>query len=185
MRHRDGVNRLDRRAGHRKALKNNMVTSLFRYERIETTKAKALVVRSFAEKMITRAKVDSVHNRRILARFIHDGGVLAKLFTEIGPRYVERHGGYTRILKLGRRPGDAAEMVFLELVDRVIVERKRPEKEAATEELEPTRSGADEAGETESDAESPSSEAEVDEKADIEDPEEDADKAAPEESPST
>lgn len=128
MRHRVATNRLDRRAGHRKALLGNMVTSLFRYERIQTTKAKARVVRSLAEKMVTRAKVDSTHNRRTLARVIHDGGVVAKLFKEIGPRYAERQGGYTRILKLGPRPGDAAEMVILELVDRVIVEKAKPAK---------------------------------------------------------
>jgi large subunit ribosomal protein L17 len=93
-----------------------MATSLFRYERIKTTKAKALAVRRTAEKMITRAKTDSVHNRRIIAKDIQDKEILAKLFTDIGPRFKERPGGYTRILKLGYRQGDAAEMVLLELV---------------------------------------------------------------------
>ncbi len=128
MKHRIGFNRLERRTGHRKALKRNMVISLFRYERVITTKAKALEVRRLAEKLVTRAKVDSVQNRRIAARRIHDEAVLAKLFKEIGPRYVTRPGGYTRILKLKRRHGDAAEMVILELVDRTIRERTKREK---------------------------------------------------------
>jgi len=135
MKHRIGFNRLERRTGHRKALKRNMVISLFRYERVITTKAKALEVRRVAEKLVTRAKVDSVANRRIAARRIHDEAVLAKLFKELGPRYANRPGGYTRVLKLKRRHGDAAEMVILELVDRTIRERKPREKkgEAAAE----------------------------------------------------
>ncbi len=116
MKHKIGYNRLGRRTAHRKSMTRNMLTSFFRYEKIRTTKAKALVVRRAAEKMITRARVDSVHNRRMINRDIKDQAVLAKLFTEIGPRYLERPGGYTRILKLGPRKSDAAEMVILELV---------------------------------------------------------------------
>jgi large subunit ribosomal protein L17 len=104
-------------AAHRKALHRSMVTSLFRYERIKTTKAKALEVRRTAEKMITRAKIDSVHNRRIVSSRLYDEGIVAKLFTTIAPRMKERNGGYTRILKLGERQGDAAKVVILELVD--------------------------------------------------------------------
>jgi large subunit ribosomal protein L17 len=94
-----------------------MVTSLFRDERIKTTKAKALEIRRSAEKLITRAKVDSVHNRRIVSSRLFDEGIVAKLFTNIAVRMKERPGGYTRILKLGERYGDAAEIVILELVD--------------------------------------------------------------------
>lgn len=94
-----------------------MVTSLLRFERITTTSSKAKEVRKAAEKLITRAKVDSVHNRRIVAKFIQDEKILNKLFTEVGPRMKERNGGYTRILKLGFRQGDAADVVILELVD--------------------------------------------------------------------
>jgi large subunit ribosomal protein L17 len=94
-----------------------MVTSLFRYERIRTTKAKALEIRRSAEKLITRAKVDSVHNRRIVSARLFDEGIVAKLFTDIALRMKERPGGYTRILKLGERFGDASEVVILELVD--------------------------------------------------------------------
>jgi len=107
-----------------------MTTSLFRYERIKTTKAKALAIRRTAEKMITRAKMDSVHNRRIMNKDIKDKEILAKLFTEIGPRYKERPGGYTRILKLGYRQGDAAEMVLLELVEEEVAEQKQSKKKS-------------------------------------------------------
>ena len=117
MNHKIGFNPLSRTTAHRRAMTRNMVTSLFRYERITTTKAKALEVRKSAEKLITRGKVDSVHNRREAAKFIQDEKILNKLFTEIGPRMKERNGGYTRVLKLGYRQGDAADMVILELVD--------------------------------------------------------------------
>lgn len=117
MKHKIGFNRLDRNASHRKALHRNMVTSLFDHERVRTTKAKALEVRRTAEKMITRAKEDTVHNRRLIARRLYDEGTLAKLFTNIAPRMKDRNGGYTRIVKLGARAGDAAEIVILELVD--------------------------------------------------------------------
>jgi large subunit ribosomal protein L17 len=94
-----------------------MVTSLFRHERIRTTKAKALEIRRSAEKLITRAKLDSVHNRRIVSARLFDEGIVAKLFTDIAVRMKDRPGGYTRIIKLGERAGDAAEVVVLELVD--------------------------------------------------------------------
>jgi large subunit ribosomal protein L17 len=87
-------------------------------ERIKTTKAKALAVRRTAEKLITRAKKeDSVHNRRIVSSRLYDEAIVAKLFNDIAPRMKERNGGYTRVLKLGERRGDAAELVILELVD--------------------------------------------------------------------
>jgi large subunit ribosomal protein L17 len=117
MKHKRGFNPLGRASAHRKALHRSMVTSLFRYERIRTTKAKALEIRRSAEKLITRAKVDSVHNRRIVSGRLYDEGIVAKLFTDIAKRMQERPGGYTRILKLGERSGDAAEVVILELVD--------------------------------------------------------------------
>ncbi|WP_320130016.1 50S ribosomal protein L17 [uncultured Sphaerochaeta sp.] len=130
MKHRIGFNALSRNSAQRTALKRNMVTSLFRYERIETTKAKALEVRRMAEKMITRAKVDNVHNRRTIGKDITDEAILAKLFTEIAPLFVERKGGYTRILKTGNRLGDAAEMVILELVEKTVKADKKAEKKA-------------------------------------------------------
>ena len=109
MKNKTGFNPLSRTAAHQRAMSRNMVTSLFRFERITTTKAKAKEVRKAAEKLITRSKVDSVHNRRTAAKFIQDEKILNKLFTEIGPRMKDRNGGYTRILKLGFRQGDAAD----------------------------------------------------------------------------
>jgi large subunit ribosomal protein L17 len=130
MKHRRGFNALERMSAHRKALHRNMVTSLFREERISTTKAKALAVRRTAEKLITRAKEDSVHNRRIVSSRLYDEGVAAKLFTVIAPRMKERAGGYTRIIKTGQREGDAAEMVILELVDYVLKTGEEEKKKA-------------------------------------------------------
>jgi len=117
MKHKNGFNPLSRTSAHRRALHRNMVTSLFKYERITTTKQKAMEIRRTAEKLITRAKVDSVHNRRQVATYIWDEAILNKLFTDIGPRMKERNGGYTRVLKLGLRAGDAAQVAILELVD--------------------------------------------------------------------
>lgn len=133
MHNRVGFNRLNRKAAHRKAMIRNMVTSLFRYERITTTKAKAIEVRKAAEKMITRAKEDSVHNRRIVNKDIKDAEVLNKLFTEIGPSNKNRPGGYTRILKTGLRKGDAAEMVILELVQEEAAPKKAAKKKTKKE----------------------------------------------------
>ena len=95
----------------------NMATSLFRHERIETTTAKAKELRPFAERLITLGKRGDLHARRLAGRSIRDRQVLGKLFDDIGPRFTERPGGYTRILKLGNRRGDAAEMALIELVD--------------------------------------------------------------------
>jgi large subunit ribosomal protein L17 len=131
MRHKIGFNRLSRRTGHRKALKRNMVTSLLLEERITTTQTKALEIRRVAEKMVTRAKEDSVHNRRVVGKDIKDKKALAKLFTEIGPRFKTREGGYTRVLKLGPRVGDAAEMVLLEFVDKGDSGKPDPKKKKA------------------------------------------------------
>ncbi len=128
MKHRIGFNALSRRSAERKAMLRNMVTSLFRYERIETTKAKAKEVQKSAEKMITRGKVDSVHARRMISRDIKDQEIVAKLFTKIGPLFAERNGGYTRIIKTGLRQGDAAEMVILELVEKTEKDKKETKK---------------------------------------------------------
>ncbi len=131
MKHKIGFNALSRKSSQRKALKRNMVTSLFRYERIETTKAKALEVRKMAEKMITRAKVDNVHNRRVVSAELYDEAIVAKLFKEIAPLFQDRKGGYTRILKTGNRLGDAAEMVILELVEKTEKKDAKAEKKAS------------------------------------------------------
>lgn len=130
MNHKNGFNPLSRTTAHRRAMSRNMVTSLFRYERITTTKSKALEVRKSAEKLITRAKIDSVHNRREVAKFIADEKILNKLFTDIAPRMNERNGGYTRVLKLGYRQGDAADVVILELVDYKLETETSDDKKA-------------------------------------------------------
>ncbi len=179
MKHRIGFNRLSRKTSHRKALLRNMVTSLFEHERITTTKAKALETRRIAEKMITRAKADSVHNRRMIARRIWDKGIVNKLFTVIGPRFVNRNGGYTRILKIGNRQGDAAEMVILEL----LTEEAAPAKEKKTKKAAPAKKAAPKADAKEQAVEEKAveetAEAPVEAAASVE-PEEKADSAAEE-----
>ena len=117
MRHRKKGRALSRTVSHKKATMRNMATSLFRHERIETTTAKAKELRPFAERLITLGKRGDLHARRLAGRSIADRQVLGKLFDDIGPRFTERPGGYTRILKLGNRRGDAAEMALIELVD--------------------------------------------------------------------
>ena len=131
MKHKIGYNRLGRKASHRRAMMRNMATSLFRYERIKTTKPKAKELRRFAERLLTRAKIDTVHNRRIVAQSIGDKEIVAKLFTDLGPRFDTRPGGYTRIIGLGQRQGDAADMVFIELVEEMTQTGPRNKKSAA------------------------------------------------------
>lgn len=116
MRHRKTVAKLGRTASHRRAMYRNMVTSLLREERVVTTVPKAKAARRVAERVITFAKRGDLHARRQAARVVRDNAVLQKLFEEIGPRYAERPGGYTRILKTGFRRGDNAPMSILELV---------------------------------------------------------------------
>ena len=116
MRHRKKGRQLSRTRSHRKATLRNLATSLFRHERIETTTAKAKELRPYAERLITLARRGDVHARRLAAMKIQDREVLGKPFDEIAPRYMERPGGYTRVLKLGNRKGDAAEMSLIELV---------------------------------------------------------------------
>lgn len=117
MRHRKKGRKLSRTTSHRKATLRNMATSLFLHERIQTTSAKAKELRPYAERLITLARRGDIHARRLAARKIHDRQALGKLFDDIAPRFAERPGGYTRILKLGNRKGDAADMSLIELVD--------------------------------------------------------------------
>ena len=111
-----GYRKLGRSSAHRKAMLRNLVTDLFREGRITTTDTRAKEARRQAEKMITLAKRGDLHARRQVLAYVYDETVVAKLFDEIAPKYAERQGGYTRILKLGPRQGDNAEMSFLELV---------------------------------------------------------------------
>lgn len=118
MRHRKAGRHLNRTSSHRKAMFSNMATSLFRHELIKTTLPKAKELRRVAEPLITLAKSDSVHARRLAFARLRDKEIVGKLFVELGPRYLERPGGYLRILKCGFRAGDAAPMAYVELVDR-------------------------------------------------------------------
>ena len=118
MRHRNSGRQLSRNSSHRKAMFQNMAVSLLRNEVIKTTLPKAKELRRVAEPLITMARKDTVHKRRIAFSRLRDREVVNKLFTELGPRYKERPGGYTRILKYGYRPGDNAPMALMELVDR-------------------------------------------------------------------
>jgi large subunit ribosomal protein L17 len=111
-----GYRKLGKPTAHRKAMLRNLVTDLLREERISTTECRAKEAGREAEKMITLGKRGDLHARRQALAVIYDESVVKKLFDDIAPRYAERHGGYTRILKLGPRRGDSAEVVFLELV---------------------------------------------------------------------
>ncbi len=122
MRHRKAGSRLGRTTEHRLALMRNMSTSLFDKERIRTTLQKAKELRPFAEKLITLSKRESLHARRLVLRHVHDKAVVSKLFDSLSARYAQRPGGYTRIIKLGPRRGDNAEMAIIELVDAEIGE---------------------------------------------------------------
>ncbi|MGH7525337.1 MAG: 50S ribosomal protein L17 [Gemmatimonadales bacterium] len=116
MRHRAKGRQLSRTSSHRRALLNNMATSLFEHGRVITTEAKAKELRPFAEKLITLARRGDLHARRLVERRIKDRDTLSRLFSEIGPRFAARPGGYTRILKLGHRSGDGADVARIELL---------------------------------------------------------------------
>jgi large subunit ribosomal protein L17 len=118
MRHRKSGRQLNRNSSHRKAMFSNMANSLFQHEIIKTTLPKAKELRRVAEPLITMAREDSVAKRRLAFSRLRDNAAVGKLFNELGPRYKERAGGYTRIMKCGYRPGDAAPMAYIELVDR-------------------------------------------------------------------
>ena len=129
MKHRVVGRRLDRTTEHRTAMFRNLVTSLFRHERIVTTTPKAKEIKRFADRFITLAKKGTAHARRLAHRDVRDVEVLNKLFDTLGPRFKERPGGYTRVIRVGRRAGDAAEMAMIELVERT----PAPEGEKAGE----------------------------------------------------
>ncbi len=116
MRHRAKHRQLSRTASHRKALLANMATSLFQHERIVTTEAKAKELRPYAERLITLARRGDLHARRLVESRLKDRAVAQRLFKEVGPRFATRPGGYTRIIKLGHRAGDGAEIARIELL---------------------------------------------------------------------
>ncbi len=117
MRHREKGGKIGRTASHRKATLRALATALFKHKRIKTTVAKARAAREFVEPLITKAKNDNVHSRRLIAQHINDKDIIKELFTDIVEKIGDRPGGYTRIVKLGQRLGDASEMAILELVD--------------------------------------------------------------------
>jgi large subunit ribosomal protein L17 len=117
MRHNNANNNLGRKSAHRKAMLSNMASSLILHKRIKTTTAKAKALRVFIEPILTKSKEDSTHSRRLAFTYLQDKIAVTTLFREISPKITDRPGGYTRILKIGTRMGDAAEMCYIELVD--------------------------------------------------------------------
>ena len=188
MRHQRSGKKLGRDSSHRRALYANLASALIEHERIQTTLAKAKAVKPIAEQMITLGRRGDIHARRQAVAFLGSKDIVHKLFDELGPRYAERPGGYSRIIRLGPRPGDAAEMVYLELVDTPLVfktrledlpeEGEQAETEAAAEPEDATEVAEAEAeaeaevakeepepddGEPEPDGEEPTAEAEGEE----------------------
>ena len=129
MRHRKAGRKFNRTSSHRSAMFKNMAVSLIDHEIIKTTLPKAKELRRIAEPLITLSKTDSVANRRLAFNRTRNAAAVGKLFSELGPRYAERPGGYTRILKCGFRSGDSAPMAFIELVDRAPIEGSEPSSE--------------------------------------------------------
>ena len=137
MRHRKNFNQLSRKSAHRKAMLANMANSLIMHKRIKTTVAKAKALRGFIEPLITKSKNDSTHSRRVVFGYLQDKDSVSELFREVGAKVANRPGGYTRILKLGNRLGDNADMCIMELVD--YNELKKKKKEEATKTKKKTR----------------------------------------------
>ena len=134
MRHRHSGRQLNRNSSHRQAMFRNMTSSLVEHEIIKTTLIKAKELRSVAEPLITLAKNDSVANRRLAFSRTRNKSTVGKLFTELGPRYVDRPGGYIRILKCGERAVDKTTMAYVELVDRPLKDKEEVETAVAEEE---------------------------------------------------
>lgn len=135
MRHKVKGRKLGRTASHRSALLNALATSLLKYKRIRTTEAKAKEARTFVEKLITKAKTNDLHVKRQVMALINDKEVVKELFSEIIPKIGERPGGYTRVIKLGNRSGDAAPMAILELVDYNDIANKKAEERKEKKDL--------------------------------------------------
>jgi large subunit ribosomal protein L17 len=142
MRHGKANYKLGRLTQHRWALFRNLLVALFRHERITTTEAKAKAVRGAAEQMITLAKRENLHARRQVLTMVPDAAVVGTLFDTIAARFSDRNGGYTRIIKTGRRPGDNASMVILELVDRAETGKDRKDRAEKKEKAPKAEGGA-------------------------------------------
>lgn len=137
MRHRSKTVKLKRNASHRKALLANMAISLIEHGRIKTTLGKAKALRPVAEKLVTLAKRDDLHSRRLAIAFLHQKDTVQKLFSEVAPAAKDRQGGYCRITKLGARMSDSAPMAIIEWVDRVAAADEAPVEEVAAKEEAP------------------------------------------------
>jgi large subunit ribosomal protein L17 len=146
MRHLNSVNKLNKTASHRHAMLANLAMSILDKERVITTLAKAKVVRGVVERLITHAKKGGLHKVRIVAEIVHDKAILNKLFTDIAPSFKDREGGYTRILKLGERPGDNALLCIIELTGRngqeLALARKKKKKAGGTADTSGTQKAA-------------------------------------------
>ncbi|MBP1630905.1 MAG: ribosomal protein [Bacteroidetes bacterium] len=134
MRHGCKINKLSRTQAHRAAMLSNMAASLILHKRIETTLAKARALRTYVEPLITKSKTDSTHQRRIVFSYLQNKEAVTELFREVSPKVATRNGGYTRILKVGRRLGDGAEMAMMELVDynENLLKEAKPAKAKST-----------------------------------------------------
>ena len=130
MRHKKGFNHLGRKKGHRRAMLANMASSLIVHKRITTTVAKAKALRMYIEPLITKSKDDATHSRRVVFSYLNDKVATAELFREVSPKVADRPGGYTRIIKLGTRLGDSADMAMIELVDfnELLLTEAKPKK---------------------------------------------------------
>src|SRR5690606_21105056 len=142
MRHGDKIKNLSRTASHRRALLSNLACQLIEHKRITTTLAKAKSLRVYVEPMITRAKNDSMHNRRVVFSYLQDKEAIKELFGVVGDKVANRPGGYTRIIKLPTRMGDAAEMAMIELVDFNEIYSKDAKAEGAKKTRRSRRSGS-------------------------------------------
>lgn len=148
MRHRIGGSKLKRTVSHRRALLRNLVTSIIinDSERIITTVPKAKAAKPWVDRMITLAKKDTLHSRRQAAAFLQTPASVQKLFDKLGPRFSQRNGGYTRIVRLGPRKGDGAEQCLLELVDAKLIRRAEERRKRKEERLAALREGREEEG---------------------------------------
>ena len=162
MRHNNKNNHLGRKAGHRSALLSNMAASLIEHKRIETTLAKARALRRYVEPLITKSKDDTTHSRRVVFSHLQNKEAVSELFREVAPKVAERAGGYTRIIKLGNRLGDAAEMALIELVDF----NELYVKEKAGADAKKTRRSRRSSGGAKKAAEKPAAEAKAEEAGD-------------------
>jgi large subunit ribosomal protein L17 len=164
MRHRKTGRKLGRNTSHRKAMMRNMVTSFFDCEKITTTDARAKELRKMAEKLITMARRGDLHSRRLIMQVVRDKKVTAKLVDTIAPRYTDRPGGYTRIIKLGHRAGDNAALSMIELVEEEMAAKPKKKKAPAKKASKKVEAPVEEAPAEEAPAEEAPAEEEKEEK---------------------